>query len=60
VLFDAQTPEAVVDAVHRFEATAIDADACRVNAARFAAPRFRAEMAAYLDAIIERPLPHAR
>lgn len=59
VLFDAQTPEAVVDAVHRFEATAIDADACRVNAARFAAPRFRAEMAAYLDAIIERPLPHA-
>ena len=52
VLFDAQTPDAIVDAIARFEATAIDADACRLNAARFAAPRFRAEIAAHLDALL--------
>ena len=55
VLFDAQTPEAIVDAIARFEATMIDADACRVNAARFAAPRFRAEIAAHLDALLHAP-----
>ena len=55
VLFDAQTPEAIVDAIARFEATTIDADACRVNAARFAAPRFRAEIAAHLDALLHAP-----
>lgn len=52
VLFDAQTPDAIVDAIARFEATAIDANACRLNAARFAAPRFRAEIAAHLDALL--------
>lgn len=60
VLFDAQTTDAIVDAVERFEATSIDSDACRVNAARFAAPRFRAEMAAHLDTLIHQPVKHAR
>ncbi len=52
VLFDEQTPEAIVDAIERFEAAAIDPDACRVNAARFAASRFRAEFAAHFDMLI--------
>ncbi|HET9762220.1 MAG TPA: glycosyltransferase, partial [Casimicrobiaceae bacterium] len=55
VLFDAQTPEAIVDAIARFEAVAIDADACRINAARFAAPRFRAEFAAHVDRLLREP-----
>ena len=50
VLFDAQTAEAIVAAVERFEAATIDADACRINAARFSAGRFRIEFAAYFDA----------
>jgi glycosyltransferase involved in cell wall biosynthesis len=54
VLFDAQTPEALVDAIARFEKTAIDSDACRINAARFSAPRFRVEIGAYLDALLRR------
>jgi glycosyltransferase involved in cell wall biosynthesis len=60
VLFDAQTPDAIVDAIRRFEATSIDSAACRVNAARFAAPRFRAEMAAHLDVLMHRPAASAR
>jgi glycosyltransferase involved in cell wall biosynthesis len=65
VLFDAQTPGAIVDAVVRFEASRIDADACRINAARFAAPRFRAEFIAHFDALIRQrttaraQVPHA-
>jgi glycosyltransferase involved in cell wall biosynthesis len=55
VLFDQQTPDAIVDAIARFEATTIDADACRLNAARFAAPRFRIEFAAYVDAHVREP-----
>jgi glycosyltransferase involved in cell wall biosynthesis len=54
VFFDAQTPEALVDAIARFEATAIDSDACRINAARFSAPRFRVEIAAHIDALLAR------
>jgi glycosyltransferase involved in cell wall biosynthesis len=54
VFFDAQTPAAIVDAIARFEATTIDSDACRINAARFAAPRFRAEIAAHIDALLAR------
>jgi len=57
VLFDAQTPDAIVDAIARFEATTIDGDACRINAARFAAPRFRAEIAAHIDALLARRAP---
>jgi glycosyltransferase involved in cell wall biosynthesis len=52
VLFDAQTTGAIIDAVERFEAVRIDADACRVNAARFSAARFRVEFAAHFDALL--------
>lgn len=52
VLFDAQTPDAIVAAVARFEASTIDSDACRINAARFSESRFRAEFAAYFGALM--------
>lgn len=52
VLFDVQTPDAVVDAIRRFEAATLDGDACRLNAARFSESRFRAEFAAHFDAIV--------
>jgi glycosyltransferase involved in cell wall biosynthesis len=52
VLFDAQTADAIVAAVERFETTRIDADACRINAARFSAARFRIEFAAHFDALL--------
>ena len=41
VLFDAQTPAAIIAAVTRFEAMSIDADACRRNAMRFSEERFQ-------------------
>jgi glycosyltransferase involved in cell wall biosynthesis len=52
VLFDAQTPDAVVDAVLRFEANAarLAPGACRRNAERFGVERFRQEFATYVDA----------
>jgi glycosyltransferase involved in cell wall biosynthesis len=52
VLFDAQTPQAIADAVMRFEANAgrIEADACRRNALRFSADRFRREFGALVEA----------
>ena len=53
VLYAEQTPAAIVAAIHRFEASTIDADACRINAARFSAPRFRIEIAATIAAIVE-------
>ena len=51
VFFDVQTPEAIAATVRRFEASAdhISAGACRANAERFAASRFRAEFAAFVD-----------
>jgi glycosyltransferase involved in cell wall biosynthesis len=51
VLFDAQTPDAIVAAVLRFEAATIDADACRTSAERFSEARFRADFAAHFDAL---------
>lgn len=54
VLFDEQSPDAVTDAIARFERAAIRADACRANAARFATSRFRSELAAYLEALFAR------
>ncbi|GIK88465.1 MAG: hypothetical protein BroJett026_39460 [Betaproteobacteria bacterium] len=52
LFFDAQTPEAIADAVLRFEAceARFDALACRRNAERFAAQRFRDEFAAHVAA----------
>ncbi|MEO8676227.1 MAG: glycosyltransferase [Casimicrobiaceae bacterium] len=52
VFFDAQTPQAVADAVRAFEANAtrISSVACRENARRFAPARFRAEIVRIVDA----------
>jgi glycosyltransferase involved in cell wall biosynthesis len=52
VLFMEQTPEAIAAAVREYEANAlrITADACRENAARFSAERFRSEFAAFVAA----------
>jgi glycosyltransferase involved in cell wall biosynthesis len=55
VLFDAQTPEAIVAAIARFENSTIDADACRRNAARFSEARFRAEFATHFAALTNAP-----
>ena len=54
VLYDRQTPDAIVDAVLRFEreGARIDASACRANAARFAPERFRAAFAARVAAAL--------
>ena len=51
VLFDAQTEDAIVDAVLRFESEAarLDPTACRANAERFAARVFREQFADLVD-----------
>jgi glycosyltransferase involved in cell wall biosynthesis len=51
VFFDAQTPEAIASAVAEFERvrTRIDVQACRTNAQRFAASRFRSEFSAFVQ-----------
>ena len=56
VLFDAQSPEAIVAAIARLEAATIDAGACRTNAARFSEARFRAEFAAHFAALTNEPV----
>jgi glycosyltransferase involved in cell wall biosynthesis len=52
VLFDAQTPEAIANAVRLFEdnAARIAADACIRSAQRFSAERFRREFSDYIAA----------
>ncbi len=52
--FDAQTPEAIVAAIERFEANAgrITPDACRDNAARFAPEHFRDGMMAAVESAL--------
>ena len=52
VLFAEQTPEAIAAAVRLYEINAhrITASACRENAARFSAHRFRSEFAAFVAA----------
>ena len=52
VLFEKQTPEAIAAAVRTYEANAhrITARACRENAARFSAERFRGEFSAFVAA----------
>lgn len=59
VLFDAQTSDAIVAAVGRFESATIDGDACRINAARFSAARFRAEFAAHFHSLLRERAPAA-
>jgi glycosyltransferase involved in cell wall biosynthesis len=51
VLFDAQTSDAIIGAVARFEGASIDADACRRNAMRVSVVRFRAEVASHVDGL---------
>jgi glycosyltransferase involved in cell wall biosynthesis len=50
VFFEAQTPDAVVQAVHDFEAHGgrISEAACRTRAEQFSAERFRAEFASFV------------
>lgn len=50
VFFDRQTPEAVIAAVRHLDKRApfITPEACRANAERFAAERFRREIAAFI------------
>lgn len=50
VFFDEQTPEAIADAVRDFERNAdrIDPRACRENAQRFSAQRFREDFSAFV------------
>lgn len=57
VFFDAQTPAAVVVAIEALDAAAgrITAAACRENATRFAAARFRTEIAQAVDAACAAP-----
>lgn len=52
LFFDAQTPGAIAASVRRFEASGdvITADACRSNAERFGASRFRKEFAEFVEA----------
>jgi glycosyltransferase involved in cell wall biosynthesis len=52
VFFDEQTPESIAEGVRRFETAQgrISADACRRNAARFSAERFRSELGAFIEA----------
>lgn len=52
VLFTEQTPEAIASGVRAYETNAdrITASACRENAARFSAERFRGEFAAFVAA----------
>jgi glycosyltransferase involved in cell wall biosynthesis len=49
VLFEPQTPEALIAAVERFEHLRIDPQTCRDNALRFSKERFRREFARAVD-----------
>jgi glycosyltransferase involved in cell wall biosynthesis len=51
LFFDRQDPDAVTDALDRFECLEpqITADACRTNALRFSEARFRSEIAMFVD-----------
>jgi glycosyltransferase involved in cell wall biosynthesis len=52
VFFHEQSTAAIVAAVREFEAMKIDPQACRAQAERFSAARFRDEFAAFADAVI--------
>jgi glycosyltransferase involved in cell wall biosynthesis len=55
VFFDAQTPEAIVAAVARFEAGTFPATACRDAATRFAPALFRARLRTAVDQALADP-----
>ncbi len=54
VFFDEQTPQAIVEAVDRFEASAAEFTAaqCRRNAERFSVERFRSEFRSRVDRLL--------
>ncbi|HEY1855729.1 glycosyltransferase [Acidocella sp.] len=56
ILFDAQTPEAIIDAVGRFEAveSRLSPAACRQNALRFSEETFRQAMRRVVDTAMAR------
>ena len=49
VLFDRQTPEALAEAMARFESLRLDVEEIRENAQRFSRARFQAEMAQVIE-----------
>jgi hypothetical protein len=49
LFFREQTPEALVDALRRFEVTGWSAEKIRAHALRFGEARFRAEMRAFVE-----------
>jgi glycosyltransferase involved in cell wall biosynthesis len=53
VLFEAQTPPALIRAIERFERTTIEPAACRENAARFSRRRFEAQFKAHFESVVE-------
>jgi glycosyltransferase involved in cell wall biosynthesis len=55
VFFYEQSAAAIVAAVREFEAMEIDPQACRTQAERFSAARFRDEFAAFADGVIAGP-----
>jgi glycosyltransferase involved in cell wall biosynthesis len=55
--FDAQTPEAIMAAVERFEAAGFDAAACRMAALRFEPGRFRDGLRAAVERAMAAGIP---
>jgi glycosyltransferase involved in cell wall biosynthesis len=51
--FDEPTPEAIVEAVRAFDAGAVDPSACRANAERFGAERFRREITRAVEEAVD-------
>ncbi len=49
VFFDQQTPEALIEAVRRFEIMTFDEATVRARAAQFDVSVFRTKMKAYID-----------
>jgi glycosyltransferase involved in cell wall biosynthesis len=52
LLFPEQTPEALADAILRFEATTLKEEEIRHNARRFAGQRFDAELCSVLSELV--------
>ncbi len=50
VFFDEQTPEALIDAIERFEYGEFDPAVCRENALRFSVDRFKQRFSDYVEA----------
>jgi glycosyltransferase involved in cell wall biosynthesis len=55
LFFRDQTPEALIDALRRFEVTGWSPEKIRAHALRFGEARFRAEMSAFVDECLAAP-----